>query len=80
MQPAVTLLFLVCVHSAKGQGDFWWLGTQAFGGQAGNNGVERVKNDDQGSKGNVITWSWSYIFIMSIYKHFSHPLPNVRRA
>eukprot|EP00090_Calanus_glacialis_P025896 TRINITY_DN40626_c0_g1_i8.p1 TRINITY_DN40626_c0_g1~~TRINITY_DN40626_c0_g1_i8.p1 ORF type:complete len:344 (-),score=89.29 TRINITY_DN40626_c0_g1_i8:29-1060(-) len=50
MQPAVTLLFLVCVHSAKGQGDFWWLGTQAFGGQAGNNGVERVKNDDQGSK------------------------------
>ena len=55
MQPAVTLLFLACVHSVKGQGDLWWRGTEAFGGQAGNNGVERVENDGQGSKGNVLS-------------------------
>ena len=55
MQPAVTLLFLACVNSAMGQGDFWWLGTQAFGGQAGNNGVQRVVTDGQGSKGNGLT-------------------------
>ena len=55
MQPAVTLLFLACVNSTKGQGDFWWLGTQAFGGQAGSIGGERVENDQQGSKGNVLT-------------------------
>ena len=55
MQPAVTLLFLACVNSTRGQGDFWWLGTQAFGGQAGSIGGKRVENDQQGSKGNVLT-------------------------
>ena len=51
MQPVVTLLFLACVNIARGQGDFWWLGTQAFGGQAGNNEVGRVETDEQGNKG-----------------------------
>jgi hypothetical protein len=43
------------VNIATGQGDFWWLGTQAFGGQAGNNGVQREVKDGQGSKGNDLT-------------------------
>ena len=55
MQLGVTLLFLACVSFVQVQGDFRWLGTKAFGGQDGNNGVERVENDGQGSKGNVLT-------------------------
>ena len=58
----VALLFLACVNSANGQVDLWWLGTQAFGGQTGNNGVERVENGEQGNKGNILT----IMFAMSI--------------
>ena len=57
MQLGVTLLFLACVSFVQVQGDFWWLGTEAFGGQDGNNGVERVQNGGQGSKGNGITYN-----------------------
>ena len=55
MQLGVTLLFLACVSFVQVQGDFWCLGTQAFGEQAGNNGIKRVENDEQGSKGNFLT-------------------------